>query len=483
MTENLHHWIQQAERDLLSPITLDAKKSTGFLYTEAKDITIDPQSRVVTFKSPINARGQDTFEDRNTYEQYYRDQVANVVAPSFHDENTLFNGEQQVLPEAFHPLMGGRPVLTHVHVYESAEDGKQYISMPIVSHGILSGQAKLGGSNMIQGSKLPKIGFAKKTAQQKESPHFLETNKQEGQQLITTPENFDLGFWNIQFADQKGGFSKIKGCHIQRAADGTFEVFSADKQIIYEGFDDAFSIKEQISFDRINTIVDLDTIKQANEGDWIPIKKLFWANNIFSNISDLPKDKQHLFKQEGEQILYQYKATPPLALFLDMERRHIRTQSITPQIVHSVSQKIGSLFEDNIGKTLELPQWKKEKIQVPKDLSQIENKAKNISTEFYEWLLEKKGKQLTCDADFGTAEALVECKKQAEGDEKQKDQIFRMMAYQLIQGLSINITIYSLQEPKNPINLPGVKYEVFTPNDPRIVQLQNYLNTKIEEDK
>lgn len=453
--------------EYLRTIEKSTAESQGFMNIDAENIRIIPQENgtggVIEIKPLINQRGIDDFSKRDLFE---KDFPQAKLKESAEFENRIFRGEAKAQP--FSPEFGARICLAIIKLYETKEG--QFISLPILpaSGQKYSGHAKISGTNLLRGNKpTPKSLFTgaltKETSNlekiQKDNPH---------DKIINKGEYVKTGVWTIRFLNPNGSHYDIRDCHVQRDAQtGTLDVLLINKKIVFAGFDDVLT-EEALGngLQRLNSMVSLEDLKQAEEDKELQLKKVFWGGKEIKRLTDVPAEYMDLFiEREGTLWLKEYKAVPALNAFVEQEKKIIITTDDELEI--EIRTGLGKVFEKLLEKTLGT---KRNNSYLHTDVTSDENElarlTQGLPQDFIYWTKTVSGKNITVLPDFILTDGtFVEAKLDGRIDiipekKDKREQIFRMMLYKLIKGEAPKIKIISLEgETGEDFILPGVQYE------------------------
>jgi hypothetical protein len=456
--EGVGDLLKQYGKNLEKP----ALESEGFLYIPADHIRVIPpqetgQHGVVEIYEPAEKIGTEAFDRRDMFEQAL---PVGDILPEAEWENKVFRGE--ITPEAFIPEIGGRVCLAVVNLYESKEG--TFVMLPVhppreEKYQFVhkrSGQTKLSGTNMLRGTRFPAAQELLRGAQGKVQNNLMQLQAQYGkdEKVSGKPILMQTGLWDLRFINQKGKYSEVKNCYLQRDAEtGTLDALLLSKQFIFEAMDE-FKLKEQsgTGVKRVNALVATDALLQAKEGTALNVQKLFYDDQTISRLEDLPARYQGMFEmRDGQIFLKQFKPTPPLKGLIGLENKIVKQ---TPEdTVNLVREKIGQLFESVAADALGTEKNKEKfEIVVPNG-DDLENLLQGQPEAFCSWAREQSGKNISVQPDFILADGtFVEVKSGAKLDLKpeKRAQLFRMVLYKLLKKEPLKIRIISLEGETMP---------------------------------
>ncbi|MFZ2187995.1 MAG: hypothetical protein WAV73_00325 [Candidatus Moraniibacteriota bacterium] len=480
MQENIEqpHIVHQAKegiRDILhqhgKKLEKSALESEGFLFIPAENIRITPpsekgQNGILEIREPAEKNGTESFDLRDSIEKAW---PIGEVSDSAEWENSVFGGE--ISPSSFSPEIGGRICLTNIQTYETAEG--IFVLMPIhpkteSKYQLIqkrSGQAKLSGTNMLRGKRFPSAQEFSNTARAKVTHNLQNLQAQNPEEKIVSQSLVvPTGLWNVRLINQKGKYSEIKNCHVQRdPSTGTLDLFSIQKQFIFDEFEN-FHPQENSEPERVSALIALDRLKAADENAPLKLNRVFFAGKKLATIKELPENYQSLFEEkENDLLLKNFQPTPPLKAFLDLERKVI--QETPKDLTGEIRQKIGTLFEDlvalAIGKEKNSIQLE---IKIPEG-QELKTILAGQPEEFQNWALALKNKIITIQPDFILADGtFIETKAgtKLELKPEKRDQLFRIILYKLLKNEELKIRVISLEgETSQDSTFTNLQYENF----------------------
>lgn len=433
-----------------------ALKSEGFLYVPAENITIIPPAEkrlqgILEIREPQEKIGTQHFDLRDKFEQAW---PVGEVTPAAEWENSVFDGKLN--PPSFHPEVGGRICFTSIQTYETAEG--VFVLMPIhpqteSAYQLTpkrSGQAKLSGTNMLRGQRFPSAQELSRAAQSKVT-HNLQVlqDQNPGEKIVSRTQTLPAGLWDVRLVNQKGKYSEIKNCHVQRdPSTGTFDLFSIQKQYLFDEFEN-FHPQENLpaGLERVTALVPLDCLKSTSKDASLALTRLYFSGKQIKDLQDLPENYQALFEMKEDKIfLKNFQPTPPLEAFLALENKII--QETPKDLTGEIRQKIGGLFENLVATALAREKNSQQlKMEVPPK-EQLQILLSDQPEEFRHWALGLKDSIVTVQPDFilddGT---FVETKSgdKLELKPEKRHQLYRMILYKLLKKEELKIRIISLE--------------------------------------
>ena len=458
--------------EFLKPVEKGPNESRGFRYIPPDNIIIIPAGRdkgvsggIIEIREPDESYGTDEFKDRDAYEKEYPIKRVKDISDY---ENQVFEGEK--CPEPFNPEFGGRVCLTLVKLYESKEG--EFMSMPIIppTGQNFEGGMKFSGSSLIGSARYPNTKEVLRKALGKEVSNLSKKQEQHpDEKLLSQSQEINTGLWSLKLVDKKGKYGQVNGCHVKRDEQtGTLEFFKAQKQYVFEDIDDLIP-SENLPSDmkRINTLVNVEDLKNAKEGQPLKLKGIFWEGKKVINFSDLPEIYKDVFEQkDGDFYVTEYKPTPPVQAYLENESRIVQPAEDNRE--NDVRVKIGELFEKLVGKTLEVEKNEKELSLVIPSNNELTKILDGQPEDFKNWVLDFVKKNITVNVkpDFILSDgAFLEVKSggKVELKPEKRAQLFRMALYKLIKGESLNsIKFFTLMgESEDSGIFPEIKYEKF----------------------